>query len=376
MSPSELIYPPTHAIFHDAALDAAEQAALFENNWILVGTVSQLGGPDSHFVYEAQGRSLLITRDAAGRIHAFVNACTHRGTRLCAGAGAGRLQCPYHGWVYGHDGRLLGASRRSGLPTFDNHDFGLRELAAEELGGFIFVHGGAGPRVPLRDYLGDLAPHLARIGATMGTLLFEARHPIEANWKLAISGGLEDYHAPFVHAQGVESVQPGEATTTLASGGHSWFYLAAPLPRRLRVVLPWLLGQPPCLELGSFAVFPNITVVTIWSLLQVSSWIPIAPTRTLRVTRWFAATPRPARFGWARLRLAILANIARRRSMRIMDEDQHIVNEAGAGTRAAQSHPRGPAHAQEARVEHLLAEVARRIGRRYETAIPSLPPPT
>src|SRR5277367_520548 len=110
MSASDQAYPPTNAIFHDPALDASEQAAIFENGWVLAGTVNQLSGPDSHFVYEAQGRSLLITRDAAGRIHAFVNACTHRGTRLCSAAGTGRLRCPYHGWTFGNDGRLLGAS--------------------------------------------------------------------------------------------------------------------------------------------------------------------------------------------------------------------------------------------------------------------------
>src|SRR5258708_28988980 len=88
-------YPPTNAIFHDSALLEAEQDHIFARGWILVGTADQLPAPDTHFVYEAQDRSLLITRDEEGRLRGFVNACAHRGTRLCRGPGQGRITCPY-----------------------------------------------------------------------------------------------------------------------------------------------------------------------------------------------------------------------------------------------------------------------------------------
>ncbi|MGE3540670.1 MAG: RHO alpha subunit C-terminal catalytic domain-containing protein [Candidatus Tectimicrobiota bacterium] len=180
-----------------------------------------------------------------------------------------------------------------------------------------------------------------------------------------MSGSVEDYHAPFVHAQAIRRVRPGENTTTLASHGHSWFTLDAPVPPALRVALYGLMGEAPRPTLGSYCVFPNVTVVTIWSLVQVSNWIPVAPDRTLRVTRYFATTPLPARWSPRRLLLPILARLARRRSRKIMREDQWIVREAQAGTRTATTMRRGPAHAQEARVEHLLAEVARRLDYRY-----------
>jgi nitrite reductase/ring-hydroxylating ferredoxin subunit len=135
-----------------------------EARWVLVGTEGQLAGPESWFVYESAGRSVVVCRDASGTLGAFVNACTHRGTRLCRGSGTGRLQCPYHGWVFGCDGRLLGASRRAGFPAFDDADFGLRRLTAASVGRLLFVHGAPEPEPGLRDRLGDVAASLEALG--------------------------------------------------------------------------------------------------------------------------------------------------------------------------------------------------------------------
>jgi phenylpropionate dioxygenase-like ring-hydroxylating dioxygenase large terminal subunit len=358
-------YPRTNVIFHDPPLLALEQERLFAGGWVLVGTADQLPAPNTRFVYDAQERSLLITRDEGGSLRGFLNACTHRGTRLCHGEGQGRITCPYHGWVFGNDGRLLGASRRSGLPPFDDADYGLRPISVDQVGGFIFAHGDAVPAVGLREYLGAMAGHLERISQSMSTFLVETRLPIEANWKLAMSGSIEDYHAPFVHQEATRRVQPGDNTTTLEAHGHSWFRLDAPVPRALRALLRFLTGATPRPDLASYCLFPNVTVVTIWSLVQVSNWIPVAPGRTARVTRYFSETPPPGRYSPRRLLVRLLARVVRRRSRRINVEDQWIVGEAQAGTRASTIQARGPAHVQEARVEHLLAEVARRLGYRY-----------
>jgi phenylpropionate dioxygenase-like ring-hydroxylating dioxygenase large terminal subunit len=138
----------------------AECERELEARWVLVGTLSQLPGPDTWFVHESAGRSVIVARDAKGSLGAFVNACTHRGTRLCKGQGTGRLQCPYHGWVFGCDGRLLGAARRAGLPPFEDADYGLATLGVATHGPFLFVHREQEPTQPLRAALGDQAATL------------------------------------------------------------------------------------------------------------------------------------------------------------------------------------------------------------------------
>ncbi|MBT9462445.1 aromatic ring-hydroxylating dioxygenase subunit alpha [Hydrogenophaga sp.] len=61
------------------------------------------------------GQPLVLWREHthdADRVHAWVDQCPHRGARLSMGRvliglhGA-RLECPYHGWQFGHNGRCL-----------------------------------------------------------------------------------------------------------------------------------------------------------------------------------------------------------------------------------------------------------------------------
>ena len=67
--------------------------------------------------------------------------CRHRGTRLCTeetGRFADRIQCPYHGWTYGLDGRLLGAPHMDGVPGFRREENGLTPVSCR-LGRHLFV---------------------------------------------------------------------------------------------------------------------------------------------------------------------------------------------------------------------------------------------
>jgi phenylpropionate dioxygenase-like ring-hydroxylating dioxygenase large terminal subunit len=56
------------------------------------------------------GADLVLWRSAAGAVHAFDDLCPHRGTKLSLGrvqivGGESRLECAYHGWQFGGDGR-------------------------------------------------------------------------------------------------------------------------------------------------------------------------------------------------------------------------------------------------------------------------------
>ena len=76
---------------------------------------------------------VLITRDENEQVHAFVNACRHRGARLCDD-GASRCSaftCPYHAWRYNLNGDLIsryGAKRIS--PMKDAQTAGFDHIKA------------------------------------------------------------------------------------------------------------------------------------------------------------------------------------------------------------------------------------------------------
>ena len=47
---------------------------------------------------------------------------------------AGSIQCPYHAWTYGLDGRLLGAPHMEEVPHFRKEDYPLHRVHADALG--------------------------------------------------------------------------------------------------------------------------------------------------------------------------------------------------------------------------------------------------
>ena len=121
----------------------------------------------------------------------MLNSCRHRGTKVCR-ADAGntrRFVCPYHGWAYERDGRLI-------TTTFDRHlpkDIDFAELGLVPVTrlanyrGLIF--GSWNPDVvELSDYLGDIGWYLdaffARTPGGLEVLAPPHRWRAKANWKV------------------------------------------------------------------------------------------------------------------------------------------------------------------------------------------------
>src|SRR5437016_7547512 len=120
---------------------AEEQKEIFSKEWLLVGHQSQIAQAGDYFVTQVAGESFIVTRDQGSVIRAFYNVCRHRGTRLkedaCGHASA--IQCPYHAWTYGLDGRLIGAPHMDEVPGFDKADYPLHQVNLGIWEGFIFV---------------------------------------------------------------------------------------------------------------------------------------------------------------------------------------------------------------------------------------------
>jgi len=96
--------------YTDPEYFARELDTFFRERWICVGRTEEVATPGQFVRREVAGDSIIVTRSSDGILRAFHNVCRHRGTRLCtddAGNFGGSIQCPYHAWTYGLDGRLL-----------------------------------------------------------------------------------------------------------------------------------------------------------------------------------------------------------------------------------------------------------------------------
>ncbi|MEY2552103.1 MAG: glycine betaine catabolism [Verrucomicrobiota bacterium] len=177
-----------------------EQEKIFARQWVLVGHQSEVAKPGDFFVAEVAGESLIVTRDRAQTVRGFYNVCRHRGTRLCEEerGHASAIQCPYHAWTYGLDGRLIGAPHMDEMKGFDKDEFSLHPVRLDVWEGFISVNLAERPAA-LDKWFGPLEGKFSQWN--LGQLRSAKRvdYEVRANWKLMFENYSECYHCPGVH---------------------------------------------------------------------------------------------------------------------------------------------------------------------------------
>jgi phenylpropionate dioxygenase-like ring-hydroxylating dioxygenase large terminal subunit len=120
-------------IFVNEAIYREEQERVFSRAWLFVGHESQIAKPGDFFGSGMGEEAVILTRDRAGAVHVFLNSCRHRGMKVCRydEGNAAVFTCPYHGWSYATDGKLVGVPyfREAYRERLDKARWGLVEAA-------------------------------------------------------------------------------------------------------------------------------------------------------------------------------------------------------------------------------------------------------
>src|SRR5438094_3478056 len=205
---------------------AEEQEKIFSRQWVLVGHQSRIAHAGNYFVSKVADESLIVIRDKRGEIRGFYNVCRHRGSRLVEntnGQLSAAIQCPYHAWTYGLDGRLLGAPHMDDVPGFNKGDYPLHAVNVALWEGFIFVNlaGASTPRsgyMPLEKWFAPLAGKFARWNLAELRSAKRIEYDVRANWKLIFENYSECYHCPGVHPE-LSKVSPYDSAENDLSEG-------------------------------------------------------------------------------------------------------------------------------------------------------------
>lgn len=279
--------------FTSSDIYAAEWEQIFNQHWLCVGRESQIDQPGAYFLLQIGPESVIMLKDQAGQVRAFYNVCRHRGTRLCQDGGqfSHSLQCPYHAWTYGLDGRLLGAPTMQEVGEFDKADYGLHAVATAVWEGFIFVNLSPNPE----PFETAFAPLLHKLLAwEMGQLKVGRQiiYEVAANWKIIFHNYSECYHCPAIHPQLNELTPYRNSSNDLEEG----FILGGPMKMSRpegsmtmngRVCAP-ILNQTRG-RVYYYTIFPTMFLSLFPDYVMTHRLEPQSPGRTRVICDWLFA---------------------------------------------------------------------------------------
>ena len=178
-----------------------EQQKIFSRSWQYACHESRVKEPGDYAVARAGDTPIVVTCADDGELRGFVNVCRHRLHAVAPENGRGQvMQCPYHGWTYGMDGRLVSAPRSRREPGFDCSAISLEPVSVARWDQWVFVN--PDPEAPSLDsVVQDIRPFTDELNADLRGYEFQVRYeyPMECNWKIWAENAVECYHCPTLH---------------------------------------------------------------------------------------------------------------------------------------------------------------------------------
>jgi phenylpropionate dioxygenase-like ring-hydroxylating dioxygenase large terminal subunit len=190
-------------VYHHPDVLRAEKQAIFLEDWLCVARVEELPAPGDYTTLSILGEAVLITRDAAGALHAFGNVCAHRGVEVAFGSGNAlnsSFQCPYHGWLYDLEGRAVGTPFMREVTGFDGKSVRLPPLRLDTWAGWIFICFSERTE-PLQAFVAEFEQAFGFLGQEDCLVADKLVFDVDCNWKLVVENLLDTYHASVVHGR-------------------------------------------------------------------------------------------------------------------------------------------------------------------------------
>jgi len=300
-------------IFQDEEIYRMEQEKIFGRCWLYLAHESQIPNPGDYVAAKMGEDPIIVTRGQDGKVHAFLNACRHRGAKVCrSDSGTSKaFRCPFHGWTYSCEGELVGVPRYKEVyfEELDKSKWGLVPVTkVDSVYGLIF--GTWDPNAPtLQEYLGDMLFYLDLMfnRAEGGVEVIGGVHKwvIPTNWKIpAENFGGDHYHLLFTHGSGIQIKARDPLSNNgfliFTPEGHSCGQEFAGAQRgeavnseynnyiaeiKKRVAEQKGEVEAKLTPIGVGTIFPNLSFMDTMRFRTIRLWQPLGPNK-IEVNSW------------------------------------------------------------------------------------------
>lgn len=284
--------------YYEQEIFEQEQEHIFGRMWICVGRADAVPEPGSYKVISLAQESVIVVRDKEGTLQAFLNVCRHRGARLCTKAEGklqGSIQCRYHAWTYGLDGKLIGAPNVLSEAQLDRTLYGLLPVALEIWQGLIWLNLSDNP-APLASQVNTILAKrfnnyatLARYGVGDLKIGKTIVYDVKANWKLIVENFMECYHCGTVHPELCDLLPGYRSGNVYADGEAAKFAEGAEAfsitGKASRPHLKGLLPEDLRLYYG-IELIPNVLMNLLDDHVLIHTLWPQGPAHTRIVCDW------------------------------------------------------------------------------------------
>jgi phenylpropionate dioxygenase-like ring-hydroxylating dioxygenase large terminal subunit len=193
--------------------------------------------------------------------------------QVAEGSGCAKaFSCPYHAWTYGLDGTLKGVPGQDGFPGLDRSQRGLKEVAALERGGIVYVQqdGEIDPR-----QLDDALDYFEA-----DQVLFDQRVLTDrANWKLLYETLMEGYHIKSLHRDSFYPFGFNNLNVVETFGPHSRVVYPFQRIEQIRSLEP-SQRKVGGLVTSVYMLFPNASISVLSKHANLVILEPVSPTQS------------------------------------------------------------------------------------------------
>lgn len=225
--------------YYDPTFAQLEDERLWSRTWQMACRLEEIPDVGDFAEYTIGDQSVMVVRVDAETVHAYQNACRHRGTALVTGSGSfggGQIVCPFHGWRWNLDGTssFVYGAEGFGPGELEPATLCLPKVPVGTWGGCAWINLDPHAR-PLLEALAPMPSLLDPLGIDRMRTLWWKATVLPANWKLAMEAFIEGYHIMASHPQITqgqgEAYDPDALAYSVHENGHS-SYVSRPGAQR------------------------------------------------------------------------------------------------------------------------------------------------